>query len=525
LKALIVDVLGAHEEGRKATLDVIGAGPRSIASVLRKKGVDVDLIPYERIDQVEIGRYDILLVSAMTSDLPVSKKIVEKWNKFNKVSIAGGPIACDPIDPLIRAKFRICVIGEGEETLSELIDSGFNSLDKICGLAYLEGGEMRINPLRPIMPRKIYDSYEPLTNVVKSYPFYWARRVYVEVVRGCSNFFRTRLKLPNGRECNDCDNCRSGDLEDRYNCPQGIPPGCGFCSVPSTFGPPRSRSVEKIVKEIEGLLREGCKRIVLSGSDILDYGRDLLVDPKPLTNPREPEPNYDVLEELFTRVTELPDIERGKAFISIENVKACLVTEKAAKLLGKYFRGATVHIGCETGSEEHARLIGRPSSPSEVIRAVKLLRENGLRPYVYFIHGLPGQSYETVEDTVEVMEKVYEAGAEKITVYRFRSLPMSAFSSFKTAPPAVKSELSMRIVSKAREINVRSKRALIGKRLKAIVASPYHKDKSLLVAYPIKHGPVVLIKRRNSLIGRLIKVEITNVVSDRLVKGRILSSA
>ncbi|MHA1365705.1 MAG: B12-binding domain-containing radical SAM protein, partial [Candidatus Heimdallarchaeota archaeon] len=106
------------------------------------------------------------------------------------------------------------------------------------------------------------------------YKNFFSAKVYVECVRGCSNFGGTRIKLPDGRSCSECGFCDTFSIEDRANCPSNIPPGCGFCSVPSLFGPAKSRSVNAIVKEIKELLNSKVKRIVLSAPDILDFGRD-----------------------------------------------------------------------------------------------------------------------------------------------------------------------------------------------------------------------------------------------------------
>jgi tRNA A37 methylthiotransferase MiaB len=151
------------------------------------------------------------------------------------------------------------------------------------------------------------------------------------------------------------------------------------------------------------------------------------------------------------------------------------------------------------------------------------LRKYGLRPYVYFIHGLPGQNERTTKETVTLMEKLRKTGLEKITVYRFQPLPMSAFTRLPRAPPASHDKLSQMIVEKAKEINRRLKKGLVGKSIKAIIAGKYHKDPSFLVAYPFRHGPVTLTKGKDSYIGCSATIRITKVISDRLVMGHISS--
>ncbi|MDK2384085.1 MAG: radical SAM protein, partial [Candidatus Korarchaeota archaeon] len=327
----------------------------------------------------------------------------------------------------------------------------------LCGLA-LSVPRGRVARCPPT-PREILNRYRASGRHLEGYGEPWALRFYVEVVRGCSNFYRTLLRLPDGRKCVLCDLCRSGPLGARVSCPIGIPAGCGYCGVPEIYGPPRSRDPRVVASEIRELVDHGATRIVLSAPDILDYGRDLLVDPLPLTDPRSPPPNLEALEELFeTILAVVPEARDGDVVVFIENIKPNLVDERVAELLGRYFKGTPVHIGVETGDPEHARALGRPASPEEALRAARLLRRHGMRPYVYFIHGLPGQTLTTARRTVSLMKKLGRAGVEKVTVERFTPLPGTAFQDMPPAPPAYRDKASLMIVREASRINIEAKR-------------------------------------------------------------------
>lgn len=522
MNPLIVDALGSGRGGRRATLDAIGAGPRAVAGVLERRGFRPRIVTAEDFLEglIDLSGFDLMLISAMTVDQPTVRRIASRWRRSNPESllILGGPIASDPW-VLLRVGADVAVIGEGEKTLEELLnllseDRLQDGLSDVRGVAYRMGDMVRVNLLRPVMSRVEYDSYRPSTRVIVDYPLYYAARVYVEVLRGCSNYYRPLIE-----GCTRCDRCRSGSLTERYDCPVGIPPGCGYCSVPSLYGPPRSRSVSHILGEVEELLELGVRRIVLSAPDILDYGRDLLVEPEPLTDPREPEPNYDALEELLAALTDLRAIRRGEASIMAENIKPSLVTERAARLLGRYLKGTPINIGFETGSESHSRFLGRPSTPRECLTAIRRLRRAGLRPQVYFIHGLPGQSADTVNSTIKAVEASVEAGADWIILYRFMPLPMSAFADMPRAPPAMRDPLSKRLREAVSKANRGLKRRWIGRRLKAIVDGRYVKDRRFHVAYPMPHGPVILLKGVDGFEGRMVEVEVTSITTERLMMG------
>jgi radical SAM superfamily enzyme YgiQ (UPF0313 family) len=205
----------------------------------------------------------------------------------------------------------------------------------------------------------------------------------------------------------------------------------------------------------------------------------------------------------------------------IENVKAALVTEKATRILGKYLYDTPVSIGFETGDSEHSRLIGRPNTPSETLKAIRLLSLAGLHPYVYFIHGLPGQTESTVDATIEMIYKSADLGAHRIILYRFYSLPMSAFMDCPSGPPSALDLQSKRIYDAARIVNEDKKESLLGSRMKVVIAEQYDRDKNYLVAYPMSHGPVVLIEGDTNLVRKIVSVEIVELASERIVYGRL----
>jgi len=531
VRPLIVDALASGRGKRLATRDVIGSGPRTVAGILERFGMEPRIATAEKVlrEGFDHSSHDLLLVSGMTPDLRSVRRIVSNWRRHSDVpTLIGGPIASDP-GILEKVSAHIAVTGEAEITLSELLDAGLSrgcfsgdeNLGAVKGVSYRHDNTVHVNPLRPAMSREIFDKHTPSTRAVSDYPLHHAARVYVEVVRGCSNYHRARLESTS-EICDGCEKCYTGKLEERFYCPQGIPPGCGYCSVPSLFGPPRSRSVAKIRGEIEDLLSRGVRRIVLSAPGFLDYARDLLVEPEPLTDPRAPEPNYEAIEKLLSQLSDLDLMKEGGASLMIENLKGELVTERAARLLGRYLVGTPVNVGFETGSLTHSRNIGRSSTPRENIAAVMRLKKAGLKPYVYFVNGLPGQNHDTVKSTVSSIRECVDAGASRIILYRFQPLPMSAFHDQPTGPPARTDELGKQIYEAARKANSLAKERLIGSRLKVVIAESYDRDGRYHVAYPMLHGPVVLVEGAEGLEGEVLAVEIIEVASERMVKGSLI---
>ena len=512
MRALIVDALARGSKGRRVvTVDAIGAGPRTVAGVLEQLGVEVDLRVSEDVleEPSILGDYDALLVSAMSIDEATVARIIKHWRRRRgrRPVIVGGPIASDP-GFVERTGADLGIHGEAEPVLERLVVEGVLEdpepalLRDMCGVVFrAPGGGLVVRPRCPVMTRRMWERYRPSTRVVRGYPLYWAARVYVEVVRGCSNYQFPRLDGVLPREL----------------LPEKPRPGCAYCSVVSLWGYARSRSVDRVYEEVKALIDEGVHRIVLSGPDFLDYGRDWLVEPRPLVDPREPPPNLEALRSLLSRLTSIPEIASGEASVMAENAKPSLVTEEAASLLGEYLRGTPIHVGAESGDAALLRRMARPASPREAVEAVRRLRRSGLRPYVYVMYCLPGETRKTIESTVRLIEALYRAGAEKVTAYRFMPLPGSYLEKLRSAKLECPSPHPVKL--KAEEVNIRAKKRLIGTRVRALVAG-IHPRYEKPVAYPVTHGPVMLLEDK-ARIGELVEALITGVKGDHMVTASI----
>jgi radical SAM superfamily enzyme YgiQ (UPF0313 family) len=520
---LVVDALSSGTGRRQSSRDSIGCGPRSVAGVFEKHGIRCRIKRAEDLvlQKASLRQFRHLAISAMTMDIPVVRGLISSWRRIESHGrvLLGGPIASDPQRVLEGLKPDVLVIGEGERTLEELITKGYldgdTNLSVVRGVGYSESGTCFITEPRPLLSvQEISDDCKPSTTRVVDYPAYQASKVYVEVLRGCSNFRRTVIKLPDGRQCSDCGNCDSDDYAKRTNCPEEIPAGCGFCSVPATWGFPRSRSVESIVRETTDLLDMGVRRIVLEAPDFLDYKRG-----KNLTDPCNPPANLEAISELLDSLAGIPQIADGAAYLGIENMKACLLTDPAAETISRRLKGISPDIGLETGSAEHLRRIGKCGTPEDAVRAVRVARLHGMHPFVYLIYGLPGETDETVRESIRLMQEISHEGAERIILYGFRPLPGSAFEHFPSS--SVNSELGRKMRKAADTINRTKKAEYIGRIIQGVAAEPSWAKHGHTMVYPLENGPVISVEGGYSP-GTLVKVRITGVLSPGLVTGEIV---
>lgn len=509
-RVLIVDLLARGPGRRMVTVDVLGAGPRTVAGVLEDNGVQATVAPGELLfDNPSMARdYDALFISGMTSDRVGALRAIRVWRRLSRGPVvAGGPMAQDA-ERILKMGADLVVVGEAEETLEELIGRGLlegagpSELVSVRGVALRVGGKMVFTGRRPRLDSSRLGRYRASTRVITHYPGYWFMRVYVEVVRGCSNVRVPRPPKP------------------------GLPvepyPGCAYCSVVSIWGPARSMPVERVREEVKGLVEAGVRRIVLSGPDILDYGRDKADPTGWAKDPVEPPPNLRELENLFKTLYSIPEIASGEVVLMAENTKPTTVTPETARLLGYYLEGTPIHMGVESGDDRLLRAMARPGDSRRALKAVRLLRENGIRPYVYLIYGLPGQDGESVGKTLNLVDELERIGVEKITLYRFTPLPATAYSRLTPGNPS--EPANRRLIERVNAFNQEAKRSLLGSHLNVIIVGKRGRD---LVAYPLKHGPVVLVggrlpRRRDGLVGRRAKVLVTGVEDERMIRAKLL---
>ncbi len=514
---VIVDML-AHGPGRRrVSMDVLGAGPRTIAGVLEKNRVQPRIIPGEVFleNPIDPDDYSILFISGMASDIIGVRKVIEKWRRHagKKPVVVGGPISMDP-SVLLRINCDIAVIGEAEETVDELITKTsivdgevcHEELEGIKGIVFKKYTEVIVNQRRPLLSSRKLNEYRASYKAVKDYPGYWYYRVYVETVRGCSNLTIARkvLEIPGIQR------------------PDRLYPGCAYCSVVASWGPSRSMWIERIYSEIKGLVEEGVKRIVLSAPDILDYGREEYFKGKRVaTNPVNPPANTYALEKLFKTLYSIPEIASQEVSLMIENIKPCLVNEDTAGILGEYFAGTPINIGVESADEDLLTIMGRPCGYKASINAIRLLSKNKLRPYAYLIYGLPGQTEESIRKTIASLKELVRAGVEKITLYRFQPLPSSMLEN--ASKPDPNDPVNKKLITEVQKTNRLLKQKFIGKTIKAIIVS---KDNTGYWGYPWLHGPVVHAVKKKGMrkdpIGRIAKILITREKTDRVLEGVIV---
>ncbi|MHA1672788.1 MAG: radical SAM protein, partial [Promethearchaeota archaeon] len=404
----------------------------------------------------------------------------------------------------------------------------FDLFSKIPGILYLDpNSKISIfNPsVDPTINRQVFQKSSGYPKKIRQYSDFQYARIYVECLRGCSNYRRTSLKLFSKNQCADeeCHICRGDSFTTRLQCPAKIPPGCGFCSTIAQFGAVNSRNIGAIVKEINDLIRMGAKRIVLGGPDFLDYYRERS-SPKELINPSIPEPNYQALETLVDNLLQNPLIRDHKVQLFIENIKASLCTDRALQIISR-IPSPIFSIGCETGSSDFADILGRPSDPLIVLDAVRRAIALGIRIHVYFIHSLPGDTPEFAQDSLDLMDRFAQLNIDKITLYRYQELPGSPFYRISRILPRPSKKL-LQSYKKIKRFIIRynkiQKSRLVGQHIRVFLSEVNSLHKSDAIGWMLEGGPKVSVINGARHLSTYQTVCVTQILSDRLVLAELV---
>jgi len=165
---------------------------------------------------------------------------------------------------------------------------------------------------------------------------------------------------------------------------------CAFCIVPRTRLRERSRPVERVVEEVRRAVSAGAKEVVITGTQLGAWGRDL--DP-----PRKP-------HELIAGLLEGTDALR----IRFSSLQPQDITPELLALWSDPRLMPHFHLALQSGSDRVLRAMRRRYSADDYRRAVARIRAVVPDAAVTtdVIVGFPGEAREDFEATMRLCEEV-----------------------------------------------------------------------------------------------------------------------
>jgi anaerobic magnesium-protoporphyrin IX monomethyl ester cyclase len=156
---------------------------------------------------------------------------------------------------------------------------------------------------------------------------------------------------------------------------------CSFCGSPEFWGRKiRWRSPEKFVEELELLFRKGVTFFYFSDDTFT-------IDPKRVIKicKRIIEKNLKIAWYAISRVDQV-------------NEEMLYWMRKAGCIQISY--------GVESGSDQIRKVLGKPVKTGQIKRAFALTTRYGILSRAYFIYGAPGETWETIQETIDLMDEI-----------------------------------------------------------------------------------------------------------------------
>lgn len=345
---------------------VLPLGLASIAAFLKSNYIDVSVVDawaeemnfQELENRVSQSRADIIGIYIVSPRYNEAKATIEVCRKVRPSSliIAGGPHpSAVPVETLNEiSQLDICVIGEGEITTQEIVESFRDNLglSEVKGIAYRsknnskvivnQPGELIKNldtlpfPARELFPLQKY----------KTHPPYGRKNPYFSVMTS-----------------------------------RGCPFQCAYCSKDVFKDNFRAVSPKRVCDEIEELISK------YNAKEIHFYDDDFTL-------------NMQRAEEICNEI-----LRREIKILWSCTTRVDLVNERLLKKM-KQAGCWLISYGVESGNQKILDAINKGFTINQVISAFKMTKKAGLKTVGYFIVGLPGETKETIQETLDLSKKI-----------------------------------------------------------------------------------------------------------------------
>jgi radical SAM superfamily enzyme YgiQ (UPF0313 family) len=167
---------------------------------------------------------------------------------------------------------------------------------------------------------------------------------------------------------------------------RGCPGRCTFCGSPKFWGSGRVRrhSADWFFREILALNQQGISHFFIS-DDTFTMDRDAVI-------------------QLCKKIIESGLSITWNAISRVDYVDKGLLT--AMRRAGCI----QISFGVESGDTGIRKTLGKPLDEAACVRAFDLTRSLGILPRAYFIYGSPGETHETIDQSIDLIKRLKPLG-------------------------------------------------------------------------------------------------------------------
>ena len=346
-------------------------GILSIAAVLEKEGIEVEVVPADVLglswadieERIRSYRPDIVGVTTSTENRFQSFELIRRARRARPeaLTVTGGPHASMAAEDSLThlPELDVVVRGEGEITTVDLCRKVEGAADRGAALAGIPGISYRRDG------RVLSNAPRPLLADLDSLPFPAFHLIPFEKY----NF--------------------TVDVPDRGPLPavnvmtsRGCPFGCNFCATPVNWGRKvRMRRPKNVMDEVEGLVARYGSRVIFFYDDTFNVSA--------------------------RRVEEMCDQIRSRKLDILWRAEARLDL-MTKPLLARMKEAGLFHIsfGLEAGSERNRdEVIHKKIEIADFHNMIRWCRELEVVPAVFFIFSHPTETWDEARETIALIER------------------------------------------------------------------------------------------------------------------------
>ena len=295
---------------------------------------------------------------------------------------------------------------------------------------------------------------------------------------------------------------------------KGCDERCSYCIVPYTRGPERYRTADDVVSEVQSLVAQGAREVVLLGQTVNSF-----VDPT-APMPADRDPDESQFPDLLRRIArEAPGLDRlrytsphprhdtpamGRAHAEVEALST------------------HVHMPVQSGSDRVLKRMIRRYTRAEYLRRMRALLDArpGTTLSTDVIVGFPG---ETRGDFDETLSLVREAGFVGLYGFKYSPRPYTPALKLMDDVPEAEKQSRLEALFELSEAQTRAHLAsLVGTRHDVLIEGPSRPGASTLVGRTRGNEIVHVPAGEGAAAGAVVTVEVTRANKHSL-EGRVES--
>ena len=288
---------------------------------------------------------------------------------------------------------------------------------------------------------------------------------------------------------------------------EGCSKYCSYCVVPYTRGTEVSRPLKDIIDEVNNLVENGTKEIILLGQNVNAYFYE---------NEKGDIINFGLLLFYLSRNKGIKRIRYTTSHPNNFDEQTYLAYEKLPQLVSH------LHLPIQSGSDKVLAAMKRGYTVLEYKSVIRKLKK--VRPDITFssdfIVGFPG---ETEDDFLKTIDLIKDIEFDQSYSFIYSKRPGTPAASLEdNTPYSVKKERLKFLQETINSLSKNRSKSIIGEKAEVLVEGVSSKFENMVTGRTT-NNKIVNIPGHNKLVGELLNIQITDF-NNKSLKGEILTN-